>query len=715
MSGVPGLEVAVTWKILGDPAMHGRYRDMRPGTTRHLVPTCVLVLLVFVGADLPVARAIEAGLGERAISVAVIGDSYSAGNGAGNYYGRGDQDDSVPDGEKQFLSRNNYANDYVDWLNDQSGVNARLTSALAHSGATTRSIVDGQIRSGRFSDDADLVVMTAGGNDLHFATVVEKCFAPIYSNGVECKQGLQGAEWDIGSAMDGTRAIFAELESRLRPGARVVLLGYPRMAPDNSDYGFCLERAWYGVCLDYFYAAAETRRVGERVDAAQQWLVDDWNAHHELEVTYIPAAEKFGGHEPEPYVLWNNPNRWINQIFETTYRDADGTPRWTYSTTQQHFYHPSVLGHVAYSELLRDRLGVPTSSRNVVAHDHGHLDMDIAFVVDTTQSMLGEMGSLGSQIQGLSQGLSAEMGSLRVGLVSYRDFPSRTGSSADYASRVEIDLTGDMDDVGGALGGLEAAGGGDDPDSVFSGIAGVSGLSWRNGARRMVIVVGDGPTLSPDEGEVFSTDDVARTMFELGSVPVYGIDTSDLADIRFQDLVDRTGGEIRQTDTEGIRDAVAEVIEHAASRPLAWLDGPYVARVGEPVAFDARGSFGVDADLTSYSWDFDGDGVVDETTTLPQASHTDTAPFDGFMGLTVTDTEGRMDSVSMKVDVMDGFGASDPRDGMTMEQWDLLNPMGRTARPAEQALPALSDRGGGGPAMRTPRPQAVVTEPRYTG
>lgn len=59
-------------------------------------------------------------------------------------------------------------------------------------------------------------------------------------------------------------------------------------------------------------------------------------------------------------------------------------------------------------------------------------------------------------------------------MVSYRDQPAYTGSSGDYASRVDAGA------VKTAVAGLSAAGGGDTPESAYSGITAGLDLSWRS-------------------------------------------------------------------------------------------------------------------------------------------------------------------------------------------------------------------------------------------
>ncbi len=75
--------------------------------------------------------------------------------------------------------------------------------------------------------------------------------------------------------------------------------------------------------------------------------------------------------------------------------------------------------------------------------------------------------------------------------------------------------------------------------------------------------------------------------------------------------------------------------------PYAWINGDYVVRIGRGATFDGSGSYARAGTLVSYAWDFNDDGVVDETTLSPTVSRHFTQPYSGLVVLTVTDGAGR--------------------------------------------------------------------------
>jgi hypothetical protein len=66
-----------------------------------------------------------------------------------------------------------------------------------------------------------------------------------------------------------------------------------------------------------------------------------------------------------------------------------------------------------------------------------------------------------------------------------------------------------------------------------------------------------------------------------------------------------------------------------------------VVKVGQSLSIDGRGSYALDGPLVKYEWDFNGDGIYDQTTTTGLVEHTFSQEFDGVMGLRVTDSAGR--------------------------------------------------------------------------
>lgn len=97
------------------------------------------------------------------------------------------------------------------------------------------------------------------------------------------------------------------------------------------------------------------------------------------------------------------------------------------------------------------------------------------------------------------------------------------------------------------------------------------------------------------------------------------------------------------------------VFEGTLNRPpeVSLVASPAAPHINEAVSLDASMSFDPDGSIVSYEWDFNGDGLFDQTTTDPVVSYTYATP--GLKSVTVraTDSEGASARDSITVDVAD--------------------------------------------------------------
>ncbi|KPC82078.1 MULTISPECIES: SGNH/GDSL hydrolase family protein [Streptomyces] len=137
-----------------------------------------------------------------------LGDSYSSGVGAGSYTS-----------ESGDCKRSTNAYPYL-WKN----ANAPSSFAfVACSGATTSSVSSGQL--GALSSSTTLVSLTAGGNDVGFADVMQTC---VLQSEATCVSRVNTAVSQTQNSLPGRLdSLYTGIRSRA-PQAHVVVLGYPR-------------------------------------------------------------------------------------------------------------------------------------------------------------------------------------------------------------------------------------------------------------------------------------------------------------------------------------------------------------------------------------------------------------------------------------------------------------------------------------------------------
>ncbi|MEU9088572.1 SGNH/GDSL hydrolase family protein [Streptomyces sp. NPDC087901] len=161
-------------------------------------------LLLAAAAALGMAQPASAAAG----GYVALGDSYSSGVGAGSY---------LSDSGDCRRSTNSYP--YL-W----AAANSPSSFAfVACSGATTSSVASGQL--GSLSSSTSLVSVTAGGNDVGFADVMQDC---VLSSEATCVASVNAAVGQMNSVLPSRLgSLYTSIHSRA-PQAHVVVLGYPR-------------------------------------------------------------------------------------------------------------------------------------------------------------------------------------------------------------------------------------------------------------------------------------------------------------------------------------------------------------------------------------------------------------------------------------------------------------------------------------------------------
>lgn len=615
-------------------------------------------------------------VGQGPLTVVLIGDSYSAGNGTGQY-------DGGPQG--CFRSSTNWASRYSGYLADQGYQVTFINRAC--SGAETEHVLNRRdmgierffsldpfsCPESKYPDeetleyisaapgpapgvmcrryvapqinavtmDADIVLFTFGGNDVNFEGIVEQCFAVGFRDPGDCERRVADANARLEAEVPGDlRSMLTNIDVRTRGDAKVVFLAYPHLV---MRQGYTLV-SLFGT--DTYAAGSAIRTLGNKADATQNEAVTEvFGGTRGPKGYYIDSVKPhFGGflsegtgpsHEPDGDANRRNPLRWINEFFEPS------------NNIRDEWYHPNGTpvapgessGHEEYKNLL-----VREGAFGAGGGEESDASIDVVFAIDTTGSMSEDIDAVKSFSSQFVDRLASSTRSYRVGLVTYRDFPERTGDEGDFPSRVDLGFSDDKAEILGALDAIDIGSGGDFEETAYSGLASAIGLPWRPGVKKVVIQLGDAPPLSPEPVTGLTADDIVQAAREVDPAQVYVVDVSSSGGSTGDDLADiasRTGGRvIPSTSPDDVEQALQEILEEAVSEPYAWVGGPYVVQVGEALTFDGSGSYDGDGFIVGYEWDTNGDGVYDVETLSPELEHSFPAEFDGLVGLRVTDDRG---------------------------------------------------------------------------
>ncbi|GAB2770003.1 hypothetical protein GCM10027020_24140 [Nocardioides salsibiostraticola] len=177
--------------------------------------------------------------------------------------------------------------------------------------------------------ETDLVLFTMGGNDAGFSTIVTQCF--ILKSGSGCKDTIDTARAKLPEIkqllLDDIAGIRA---AGLRDDAKIVQLGYPYLQADNN---------YMALGLPPYAAGDEVRSLIDDGTEALAGVATEANVGHPGQMTFVPGIkEAFAGHEPDATTPVGNVDRWVNQT-----GDGTNTSLW---------YHPNGLGQTAYAIVL---------------------------------------------------------------------------------------------------------------------------------------------------------------------------------------------------------------------------------------------------------------------------------------------------------------------------------------------------------------------------
>jgi len=298
----------------------------------------------------------------KLVTMTVLGDSYSAGNG------------TLVDGypaDGSYRSPKNYGSVLTGMLNQKNTDTTYQLDVKAWSGAQ---IATGDHNIISQADTMDphtgVVLMTAGGNDLNFADVADMCLAERQKLG-GCPGMVDTARKKLGATMANTTTLLSHIQKRLADPAhtRVILIGYPYLVPAGYD--------------DLFadVPATQVRAAEDEFRARQAATIKAWNTSHALKVAYAPTTSLFNTHEPYPFVVRpQNKYRWINSILETAgERGDDGETHATVFTRQiedfdnykANFFHPNVIGHEQIARMVHDVVLSPRAATRSVGAETG--------------------------------------------------------------------------------------------------------------------------------------------------------------------------------------------------------------------------------------------------------------------------------------------------------------------------------------------------------
>jgi hypothetical protein len=220
------------------------------------------------------------------------------------------------------------------------------------------------------------------------------------------------------------------------------------------------------------------------------------------------------------------------------------------------------FGTAGFGRGIGNALG--NSSNRFAAYVSGlrNAGLDVVFVIDATGSMSWAIDEVKDRIHDIVQTVRTLVPAARFGLVAFRD---RT--DPEFVVRSQ-QLTFSTAKLRRFLDPLEAKGGGDQYEDISEGVqAGIEDSGWRAGARRIMIIIGDGP---PRPGKLSSLINRIENFAAIGGT----VSTLDIGPQANPELIEAQIG--RKIDRALYRNSPLyefQVMADAGGGDAATLDG----------------------------------------------------------------------------------------------------------------------------------------------
>jgi len=402
--------------------------------------------------------------------------------------------------------------------------------------------------------DVDLVLLTIGGNDAHFPDIVKACL--ILGDATGCDAAVRTARsYVTNDYANDLAVVLTEIERRTDGHAKIAFLAYPGLEVNDDLRVTSVTSSG----LATYPVSEELSALAAEGRAAQQSAVDTVNRKFgEGTATFVDSLPSlFTGHEPDARGGIANPNRWMYEVFETTTRDE--------------WYHLKPEGQRQIAQLVASYGVFGALDDNGRARDVALIVGDDPLARAAAESALND---------------TAVWDGARVSIIEQR----RADDGLHVLRRVVVASA----DPGTALEALEASARADWE------LDGDVRLPARWNATAQAVYVGAEPVALDDIAMVWTGDADRRAM------------TVDAKVVTFSPAADAT--DIVKTAAARVHDRLVQALALAEEVPHAWAGGPYVAG-GHDLNLAATGSVGA-GDLT-YSWDLDGDGTFESASDGP--------------------------------------------------------------------------------------------------
>ena len=262
--------------------------------------------------------------------VVTIGDSYAAGNGAGNYVGVGECYRSSTTWGAQFSQNLNSVTSFTNVACSGGRfsdiTNPRFLGNVAKDGSglcpvpapgsdvvytdnvgtsTCGRSLKAQIDS--VNTDVDWVLFGMGGNDMQFENLVKKCLIGGLRDASDCQDQINFVRNNAAAWQQQLTSVLIAMQPKIRDTALIVVMQFPHIV---QNVPFTFTQIFGNGRIEI---TNNLRSLGTVLDDAQRAAVKVaiQVAGRDFVLYYDQVKALFEGHEPHPSALADNPSAWV--------------------------------------------------------------------------------------------------------------------------------------------------------------------------------------------------------------------------------------------------------------------------------------------------------------------------------------------------------------------------------------------------------------------
>ncbi len=507
-------------------------------------------------------------------------------------------------------------------------------------------------------DSVDVVLMTLGGNDSRFSDIVLKCFAPIVSDYQTCAKQVNDSREFADNKEPGS---YQENMKTIFSSLQSKLRSDSKVVLLNYPYlakddNFTLKDL---LGPNTYEASKNVRDLGRLGDQVQASLIPQ-NTPDKAGIYYFDEIKNhFIGHEPDMADFWhNNADKWINTFG---------------SRLPTEWFHFNPTGHQEVANTLYNGLeqkvnGFPLKTK---------LDYDVVFIYnqswDANVYQVDDLAIKGITMGKIRDKVLASADTARFGIISYNMWGGSGGRTGPKTKLLQ-DFTPDIYQLSRNMPRPSNLLGETYKGELKKAIEMALDMKWRPGVKKLIYIVGK----TKADDDIFEPNyynDVIQKSLNLDPVaisPLMSANTVATPDSQAQNLAQSTAGSLVQVNkTKDYTSdwAASTVGSSTVSAPYAWAGEGLNAKVGEEVSLDAAGSYDASG-IADYQWDVNGDGTYDISTSLPVSKYTYAQEYAGLITLRVTNRQGASATATFKAVVSkDGDSIASEQDNC-QDDWN---------------------------------------------